>query len=49
MSLDSIHKRLSPDAIAIQLPIGAESEFVGIVDLITKKPTATKEKQGKML
>lgn len=37
MSLDSIHKRLSPDALAIQLPIGAESEFNGIIDLIAKK------------
>ncbi|QQS59205.1 elongation factor G [Candidatus Peregrinibacteria bacterium] len=46
MSLDSIHKRLSPDAIAIQLPIGAESEFVGIVDLITKKAYRYEGKAG---
>ncbi len=37
MSLKSIHERLSPDAVAIQLPIGAESEFAGVVDLITQK------------
>jgi elongation factor G len=37
MSLASIHDRLSKSAVAIQLPIGAESEFVGVVDLIDKK------------
>jgi len=34
MSLKSIHDRLTPDAIAIQLPIGAEKEFVGQIDLV---------------
>ncbi len=37
MSLNSIHTRLTPDAVAIQLPIGAESEFAGVVDLIEQK------------
>ena len=37
MSLGSIHDRLSPDAVAIQLPIGAEGDFDGVIDLITKK------------
>jgi elongation factor G len=37
MSLDSIHKRLSKSAIAIQLPIGAEETFSGIIDLIKRK------------
>jgi elongation factor G len=37
MSLNSIHTRLTPDAIAIQLPIGAESEFTGVIDLIERK------------
>ncbi len=37
MSLASIHDRLSPNAVAIQLPIGAESTFSGVVDLIDKK------------
>lgn len=36
MSLASIHDRLSKTAVAIQLPIGAESEFKGIVDLVKK-------------
>ena len=37
MSLESIHERLSTDAVAIQLPIGSEGDFEGVVDLITKK------------
>ena len=37
MSLASIHDRLSKSAVAVQLPIGAESDFTGIVDLIAKK------------
>ncbi|MCB9798361.1 elongation factor G [Candidatus Nomurabacteria bacterium] len=37
MSLDSIINRLSKNAFAIQLPIGAESELSGVVDLIQRK------------
>ncbi len=37
MSLKSIHTRLNPNAIAIQLPIGIESDFKGVVDLIERK------------
>jgi elongation factor G len=37
MSLGSIHDRLSKDAVAIQLPIGAEGDFTGVVDLVKKK------------
>lgn len=37
MSLKSIEGRLSNKAFAIQLPVGAESGFSGIVDLITQK------------
>lgn len=37
MSIDSIWKRLSPNAVAIQLPIGAEGTFSGIIDLIDRK------------
>ncbi|MBP9748547.1 MAG: GTP-binding protein, partial [Candidatus Pacebacteria bacterium] len=36
-SLASIHTRLTPNAIAIQLPIGAENEFSGIINLVEKK------------
>jgi len=37
MSLDSIHTRLNKNAVAIQLPIGAEGTFEGVIDLIEKK------------
>jgi elongation factor G len=37
MSLNSILERLSPNAVAVQLPIGAESTFSGIVDIIEEK------------
>ncbi len=36
-SLDSIHKRLSSDAIPIQIPIGFEKDVVGFVDLVQMK------------
>ena len=37
MSLASIQERLSKDAFAIQLPIGAEGTFSGLIDLIEEK------------
>jgi elongation factor G len=37
MSLASIHDRLSKNAVAIQLPIGSENTFRGIIDLVAKK------------
>ena len=37
MSLESIHKRLSPNAVAIQLPIGFENTFEGMVDIVEMK------------
>ncbi|PIT87973.1 MAG: elongation factor G [Candidatus Magasanikbacteria bacterium CG10_big_fil_rev_8_21_14_0_10_40_10] len=37
MSLKSIQERLSPNAFAAQLPIGAEGTFKGVIDLIEEK------------
>ncbi len=37
MTLDSILTRLSPNAFAIQLPIGADSTFSGLIDLVENK------------
>ena len=37
MSLKSIADRLTHKAVAVQLPIGQESEFRGVVDLVEKK------------
>ena len=42
-SLDSIHKRLSPNAFPIQLPIGFEKEINGVVDLINMKSYTYKD------
>ena len=36
-SCESLHKRLGANACPIQLPIGAESQFKGIVDIVEKK------------
>jgi elongation factor G len=46
MSLKSIHDRLSDKAIAIQLPIGAESSFSGVIDLLTRKAYKFEGKWG---
>ena len=37
MSLDSIRERLNKNAVAMQLPIGAEETMSGVVDLLTRK------------
>jgi elongation factor G len=37
MSLTSIQERLSPHAVAVQLPIGAEESFSGVIDLLMRK------------
>lgn len=36
-SLESIWQRLSPNAIAVQMPVGQEDEFDGIIDLLEMK------------
>jgi len=45
--LKTIHDRLSKKAIPIQLPIGTESNFKGIVDLFTMKAEIYKDDLGK--
>lgn len=37
MALESIWNRLTPHAVAVQLPIGERSNFSGIIDLVNKK------------
>lgn len=49
MSLESIQERLSKHAIAIQLPIGADSTFEGIVDLIEEKAFHFEGKNGEKI
>ncbi|MEK9157312.1 MAG: GTP-binding protein, partial [Patescibacteria group bacterium] len=45
--LDSISKRLTTKAHPIQLPIGIESDFVGLVDLFTRRAYIYKDDLGK--
>lgn len=42
-SLDSIHKRLSKNAVAIHLPIGFEKDVHGVVDLVDMKAYTYKD------
>ena len=39
--------RLSANAVPIQLPIGAENDFIGLVDLITMKAVVYYDNEGK--
>ncbi len=48
-SVETIVDRLGANAVPIQLPIGAEGEFAGIVDLVTMKATIYKDDMGQEL
>lgn len=48
-SLQSIRNRLNPKAVAIQLPIGAESDLVGVIDLLEKKAYKFGGQNGEIL
>ena len=45
--LDSIHDRLTKIAYPLQLPIGEESDFKGIVNLLTRRAFVYKDELGK--
>ncbi len=49
MSLTSIQERLSPHAVAVQLPIGAEESFSGVIDLLTRKAFKFTGDHGQMI
>ena len=44
---DQIRDRMRANAVPIQLPIGAENEFKGLVDLVRMKALIYKDDQGK--
>jgi len=48
-SLQSIKDRLNPNAIAMQLPIGTESDFSGIIDLLQQKAFAFEGEKGNVI
>ncbi|MFA6098794.1 MAG: elongation factor G [Patescibacteria group bacterium] len=43
----AIKERLTPNAIPVQLPIGAETNFIGIIELFEKKARVYKDEMGK--
>jgi elongation factor G len=47
--LDSIHERLTPNAHPLQLPIGAEADFKGVIDLFARKAHLYLDDLGKDL
>ncbi|MFH1427800.1 MAG: elongation factor G, partial [Patescibacteria group bacterium] len=48
-SLKSIRDRLNPKAVAIQLPIGAEESFSGVIDIINEKAYEFKGVHGEKI
>lgn len=46
-AVQTMKDRLHANAVAMQLPIGKESTFVGIIDLLTRKAEIYKDDQGK--
>jgi len=48
-SLESIWRKLSPNALALQLPIGAEDKFEGVIDLLTMKALKFKGNWGEQV
>jgi elongation factor G len=45
-AVDTMHERLGANAVPVQLPIGAESEFQGILDLVEMKAIIYKDDLG---
>ncbi|MEN8172820.1 MAG: elongation factor G [Chloroflexota bacterium] len=46
-TIGTIRDRLGANPVAVQMPIGAEAEFRGIVDLFTGKAVVWEDEQGK--
>lgn len=49
MSVDTLVDRLNANPVCIQLPIGAEHEFIGIIDLIKMKAEIYKDELGEQI
>lgn len=48
-SLESIWQKLSPNAVALQIPIGEEDKFEGVIDLLTMKALKFKGDWGEIV
>jgi elongation factor G len=46
-TLDMVRERLGANPLAMQLPIGSEADFKGVVDLLTEKAYLWEDDQGK--
>jgi elongation factor G len=49
MSVTSIHERLNKNAVAVQLPIGFEASFSGVIDLLTRKAYTFEGQMGEII
>jgi len=49
VNLESIWKRLNPNAVPVQLPIGVEDKFEGLIDLLKMKALYFEGKEGEIL
>ncbi|MCX6792760.1 MAG: elongation factor G [Candidatus Falkowbacteria bacterium] len=49
MSLESIRTRLNPRAVPVQLPIGAEENIIGVIDLFERKAYEFKGMNGEQI
>ena len=49
MNLESIWKRLTPSALPLQLPIGKEDNFSGLIDLLEMKVLKFEDKEGEIV
>jgi len=47
--IDSIHEKLTPNAYPVQLPIGTESNFKGIIDLFNRRAFIYLDEMGKKI
>lgn len=45
--LKTIHERLTPNAHPLQLPVGLEANFTGIIDLLTRRAYIYKDELGR--
>ena len=49
MNLESLWNRLTPNAMPAQIPVGSESSFDGLIDLLTMKMLKFEGKEGEVI
>jgi elongation factor G len=48
-SFNSIHERLTPNAVAVEIPIGLEADFEGVIDLVRMKKVMFSGEHGEKI